>query len=295
MNNWQQREQQRLMDGTYKPIPLPLDYPASHYVHLSTAKTEDDYVAYTPSDEYGKRDRQVRLKFGRYLHKTFEQLTDAEIQGHVTALKAALALVDQPAVLCFATDRDMLNRIFETKMCASGSTYESCMYGKFQHDTIRPYHVYADSPDIAVAYVLAGEEIISRSVVSTKDKKWIRLYSRSGGDNDTDCRVLESLLSAAGYREGELEGNRLTRLDTDGVMLPYIDGGSQHIERAGKWWEVVESGGDYVADCTDGTASRVGPVCARRYLLAVCSFPAILTLYTEYPTGKPSRYHVADW
>lgn len=92
MNNWQQREQQRLMDGTYKPIPLPLDYPASHYVHLSTAKTEEDYVAYTPSDEYGKRDRQVRLKFGRYLHKTFELSNPYDAESLLTGAEVVQGL-----------------------------------------------------------------------------------------------------------------------------------------------------------------------------------------------------------
>src|ERR1019366_9953468 len=148
-----------------KAIPVHLDYPADHYVHLSITETETDMVAYTPSDAYGIADRQVRLKFGRYLKKTFPDLSDAEIQGHVTAFKSALAVIDKPAELHFATDIPTINLIFETEMRACGSDMVSCMHGKFDEDEIRPYHVYADSPDVAVAYVMTGSDIVSRSVV----------------------------------------------------------------------------------------------------------------------------------
>lgn len=51
---WHARETERFASGTYKPIPVNLDYPASHFAHLSTTETEADYVAYTPSDQYGQ-------------------------------------------------------------------------------------------------------------------------------------------------------------------------------------------------------------------------------------------------
>src|ERR1039458_2513006 len=102
---WKSRELSRLADGTYKTVPVCLDYPASHYVHLSVTSMENDFVAYTPSDAYGEADRQVRMKFGRYLRKTFPGMTDAEVQSNVTALKSALSIADRPAVLRFATDQ----------------------------------------------------------------------------------------------------------------------------------------------------------------------------------------------
>lgn len=252
---WHARETERFASGAYKPIPVNLDYPASHFAHLSTTETEADYVAYTPSDQYGQADRQVRLKFGRYLKKTFESLSDAEIQAYVTNLKSALAIADKPATLHFATDVETINQIFETRMFACGSSCDSCMYGRFDGDDIRPYHVYANSPDVAVAYVTVADAIVSRSVVSTKDKVWVRCYAIASGDNDTECGTLRSLLADAGYEEGDLYGNRLSKLDTYEVMLPYIDNGGADVKADGKWWRVVESGGDYTADCTDGTAT----------------------------------------
>jgi hypothetical protein len=259
---WKQREISRFNDGTYTSIPVSLDYPSSHYVHLSTAKAEEDYVAYTPSDAYGVADRQVRLRFGRYLKKTFGSMADSEIQGHVTALKSAVKMIESPATLHFATDIDTINQIFETRMNACGSSVCSCMYGKFNGDAIRPYHVYANSPDVAVAYVTANGEIIARSVVSTKDMEWVRAYSVADGDNDADCGTLRRLLGDAGYSKGDLYGNRLTKLDTEDVMLPYIDHNGCHVKDKGRYWLVVDGEGDYAADNTDGTATPEGDRCS---------------------------------
>lgn len=266
---WKDRERNRFITGDYKPVPVALDYPSAHFVHLSNTALEADYIAYTPSDAYGEADRQVRMKFGRYLRKTFSVMTDSEIQDYVTNFKSALAVIERPAALHFATDIETINRIFETEMNACGSTCVSCMHGKFAGQRIRPYHVYANSPDVAVAYVLTGDDkIIARSVVSTKGMRWIRLYSVASGDNDTDCGTLEQLLKDAGYTQGNLGGNRLTNLNTSPVMLPYIDYGGRHIKDTGKYWLVVEDGeGDYEADCADGTATESGnrcSVCERR-------------------------------
>lgn len=254
---WKQREMDRMADGTYTALPVILDYPAAHFVHLSITASESEHVAYTPSDTYGVADRQVRLKFGRYLRKTFADMTDSDIQACVTRFKSALQVAVSPATLHFATDRTTINRIFETRMTACGSTTTSCMHGKFDGDRIRPYHVYADSPDVAVAYVLTDDCIVSRSVVSVKNKRWIRAYSIAAGDNDADCGTLKNLLENAGYSKGELYGNRLTKLDTSKVMLPYIDNGGCRVRDDDDYWVVVSEGGDYEADNTDGTATEL--------------------------------------
>ncbi len=261
---WQDRERERFKTGEYLPVPqvLDLEYPKEHFLHLSVDKAETDFVAYTPNDEYGKRDRQVRIKFGKYLRKTFEHLSDADVKQAVSELRGKLALANAPIELRFATDRETINKIFETAMCACDSSAISCMHGKFDNWKIRPYHVYADSPDVAVAYASKADEILARSVVSTKDKRWVCLYST---EHD-GCAVLEALLEEAGYREGALYGNRLTVLDTPDVMLPYIDHGGclvkhVHAKDGKEYWRVVKEDGDYEASNTDGTADCVKPRC----------------------------------
>jgi hypothetical protein len=254
--SWQWRERKRFEDGEYRPVPVigGREYPKEHWVHFSTVKTDTDFVSYTPSEAYGLADRQVRLKFGRYLRKAFPDMTDADIQKAVTEMRAKLALEDTPITLLFTTEREKINEIFETAMFARDSNCTSCMYDKFAGDGIRPYHVYADSPDVAVASLVEHGNIIARSVVSTKDKTWVRCYSVEQGP--TQCQMLADMLTDAGYRAGSLVGNRLTKLNTRDVMLPYIDyGGMQVIDTGRGFWQVVEAGGDYTADQTDGTAT----------------------------------------
>lgn len=248
--DWNDTQWRRFASGEYKWLPK-LDtlygvvYPADHYLHLSVTDSEQDYVAYTPNAEYGERDRQVRLKFGKYLRKTFPELSDAVIQAAVIELRVKLARSIE--VLCFATDRETINQIFETKMCPCDSTSVSCMYGKWDGDIVRPYHVYADSPDVAVVYLTRSAAIVARSVVSTKDKRWVRLYAVDGCS--TLCTLLKDALKAQGYERGDLDGNRLTRC---GSLVPYLDGSVQRITVHGKYWIVCEDG-EYEATNTDGT------------------------------------------
>ncbi len=266
VDGWQAREQQRFDDGDYSPVPSihGMIYPKGHYVHLSTTKTESDFVAYTPNEAYGIADRQVRLKFGKYLKKTFPSMSDAAIQSAVVALRAKLEILESPAIVKFATDRDTISAIFETEMYACDSSCSSCMFDKFTDREIRPYHVYADSPDVAVAYLLEQGNITARSVVSTKDKEWVRAYSIRANDS-TLCAVLTSMLESQGYTEGDLIGNRLTKLPKhrNGHVAPYIDHGGMGLISEGKYWEVCnDRDGEYIADNTDGTLSDNKPRCA---------------------------------
>lgn len=262
---WQVIERQRFESKQYKPVPaldsLPvgLQYPVEHYLHLSIADNEQDFVAYTPTEEYGKADRQVRLRFGKYLRKAFPELSDATIQTAVTELRAKL--LRSIETLHFTTERDTINDIFETELSACGSDSKSCMHGKWDGDSIRPYHVYADSPDVALAYVTRDNEIIARSVVSTKNKAWIRPYALEG--DETICAMLTDMLKAQGYTHGDLAGNRLTKLKDDYPMLPYLDGDAKGINDIGKYWMVVDSDGEYTAESTSGTAECNTPCCER--------------------------------
>lgn len=266
---WHQRELTRIADGTYKPIPdLPefaaVTFRYEHFLHISKSAGALDMIAYTASNDKGKADRQTPMKFGRYLKQYYTGLTDEQIKTMVDALK--IHLTDGGlAELRFATDRKTINRIFETPMTAKDGSDLSCMYGKFTHWINRPYHVYADSPDVAVAYIQDDDgNPVARSVVSTKDKGWVRLYGAVADRYSEDslknkneyCRKLAKLLSMAGYEPKSLAGNRLTCLDKqDGQdVLPYIDGDDKYVrERDGYWLVVAGSlNGDIECDRTDG-------------------------------------------
>jgi hypothetical protein len=268
--DWRWGQECKFKSGEYKPLPkvpiineLGLEYPKDHYVHLSTTVTESDFVAYTPSESYGEQDRQVRMKYGKYLRKAFPDLSDANVQRAVNEFRAALLLESKPAELHFTTEKSKITEIFETRMYACNSSAESCMWDKFTNwnKNERPYHVYADSPDVALAYVTERGQIIARSVVSTKDKKWIRLYSNLSCDS-TVCAMMEGMLKDAGYTYGSITGNRLSIVgDSDGdeVIAPYIDCGDVGLRLApsGKYWIACdEDDCDYIANQTNGYASR---------------------------------------
>lgn len=258
--DWRWREYTRLYDGTYRSIPdlgLSIAYEPDHYLHLASTGTEPDMVAYTASPDKGIADRQTVIKFGKYLKKYHgEELTDAQIQNAVTLLKTKLTAT--PATLRFTTDRDTISRIFETETRACGSDAVSCMHGKFEDWTNRPYHVYADSPDVAVAYLEESGQIKARSVVSTKDKVFVRLYSVDGCN--VLCEQLRQLLDEAGYEKGSLEGNRLNKLPTrkGKEVLPYIDNGGMGVYESRGHWVVCDPSDDnveYTCDDTDGTGT----------------------------------------
>lgn len=280
--SWEQREVLRFYTGVYREVPKlkaleHIEFPntanyARHYLHMSTVSNEFDMVAYTETWTKGEMDRQTRLKFGRYLKKYYGHcLQDHEISAAVAELRAVLGLEEEKEEkeevtrLKFATDIETINRIFETRMCAKGSgeDYVSCMYGKWGGNKNRPYHVYANSPDVAVAYMYKGEEILARSVVSVKDKNWVRVYAQNG-DYDL-CTRLEQLMKKEGYDGPEaLVGNRLSKVTSDygdEVYLPYIDPSGMDVDDEGEYWVIVRDG-EYTCDDTEGRATQNGDRCS---------------------------------
>lgn len=266
--DWRAREQARLDDGTYRAIPS-LDgmvWNPDHYLHMSQTG-EPDMVAFTATPEKGLADRQTSRKFGRYLRQYHPGLTDAQVHDLVVRLKAVMGgppPEDDPPALQITCELEDIDEIFETPLRVVGADYVSCMHGKFTGWAYRPYHVYA-GPDTAVAMLGEHGEIIARSVVSTKDKTYIRLYVRNG------CEVLarrfKDMLKEAGYTEGSLEGNRLTVLPSRNgrEVLPYLDHGGMGVYRHydGHWivTRPNDDNAEYRCDRTDGYGQEITPKC----------------------------------
>lgn len=258
---WMRRESARMADGTYRSVPvgLPFNFPPEHFVHLPQKSTDTDSIAYTESADKGHYDRQTVVKIGKYLKKYNPDLTDAEIQEHVMQWRCALNAGN--AELKLATDIETINRIFETELCAKGGRSVSCMQGDFADRTVRPYHVYADSPDVAIAYLACGNAIVARSVVSTKDKRIVRAYALAGRQDL--CTKLVNELKAIGYTYGSLKGSRLTAREYNGdVTAPYIDGDCYTFDYSGGAYFTVCPRGDYEARNADGTAEHEGERCS---------------------------------
>jgi hypothetical protein len=172
---WREKEQYYFTNGIYSALPeevlskikeLGITLDPEHFVRLC----EDDptMITYIPNEKYGEAGKYTDQKIGRYLQKyyTVDQKALPEI-SNLLYLKTKLAECE----LHFATTREEIANVYLNgpSSCMSSSV------GDFITDGIHPTEVYACDP-IAIAYVTKKKRIVSRSVVNTKTKEWVRIY-----------------------------------------------------------------------------------------------------------------------
>ena len=278
-NAWMYREERRINNGTYRIIPsrvrsaldsMGFTLPNDHYSHIPVNSPDTATIAYTESADKGQRDKQTVCTFGRYIKKYFPQLSDSQIQELVQTYRGAQ--VPDTYTLEFTSDADKISAIFETRMCAYGNgNTSSCMYRKFTGWDPRPYHVYANSPDVSVAYAVRASDgaISARSVLNNLGKKYVRVYAVNNGDNtehESLCKVFSGMLKDAGYKQGTLLGCRLSKLYMNSAIIaPYIDGDALAVEE-GKWLRIVEDDAEFECSNLDGYANELDG----RYRCADC-------------------------
>jgi hypothetical protein len=248
--NWRVREECRMADGTYKLVPwhreewwAPLVAPggalAEHYTHASTE--DGAQVAFTENEQKGMRDRQTRMKPGRYLAR-FCAFLSADTVREWSGKFAA----EFDESLQFAHTADEIEEIYTSgpRSCMSESASQ---YSSPEH----PVRVYA-AGDLALAYVRRDGEISGRALVWPANMVHSRIYG--------DCDRMAAALTAAGYSLGSLEGARLRRvkLDDNAFVCPYIDRDSN--VRDDGIHLIIDSGGDLESN-TSGVAGETGHPC----------------------------------
>ena len=226
---WHGREEERLRDKTYLPVPWYVSCyeerrPVNttyHYAHLSLKSP--GLVAYTKNDEHGVNDRQTAVKPAKYLAEFYaDKFTDSEIRDYV----AKCSVTAQSFKL--ATSEADITSIFGRTDCG----FSSCMQSKrdpdyswdiaFQRgDRLHPCAVYGDS-DLAVAYLGDLDGSITARCVVWPERKVINL--RSDGTVYGD-QTLKHILLAAGYKVDSIVGAkvRLLRGLNGGIIMPYVD------------------------------------------------------------------------
>ena len=182
-----------------------------HFPHISVE--EPALVAYTPSPDYGQRDRQVRVKIGRYLQQFYgDVLTSEQIRSMANGLKTI--------ELNWARDRDEMVHVYKT---GPGS----CMAKEFDDLDEHPAATYATGKfELAYLYDTVTKEISARAMTIKDPPYYVRVY----GSEEV---ALHDKLAAAGYeRRSSWRGERLLFVgcpyDTKRI-LPYIDGGEQEV------------------------------------------------------------------
>lgn len=231
---WMFREAGRFITKEYVHLRVPenndpvgarlnslLSQRINHFIHCS--KDEPLYIAYTPSEEYGKQDRRVKTTVGRYLKKHYPELTDLDIRALSDAHRYYYGTDD---ILWAASAAD-IERVYTTgphSCMAYIWTDTSTRFGSHMHPSV----VYADLPWFRLAYLERNGKINARCLTyinpdDSCDKRWVRIY----GDD-----LLRVKLENSGFVKSNLEGARIHKIPairTDGALLPdtyvcpYID------------------------------------------------------------------------
>lgn len=247
--NWRRREDRKVTAGIgcqHTPWRYEDWYSdtlhALHHAYLSVEKP--GLVAYTPSEEWGVADRQLRVRPGRYLEQFAPHLTTVERDAFCAKVKA----IDDTNVVQFATTAEEIVRVYRNgpNSCMSHQT------SAYATDGTHPVAVYGNS-DLQLAYLAGangnnGRNIRARALV-WPDKK---IHSRIYGDT-----ALRYLLEALGYKKDSLAGAkvRAIRLTHDVYVMPYVDGiaTANHI---GQYFVLCDSEreeGEYLTQETNGT------------------------------------------
>ena len=217
---WLRREQWRQELGVYPArsevmqaviTNAKLD---AYCIHIS--REDPQLVAYTPSNEDGKRDKQVRLSFGKLLRKLLLLATDT----HIQQLEAYHRSEMDPTFLVARTPEE-IRRVYTQMDGDSGCMRYPARTWNLPDD-LHPSTAYSYA-GLAVAYTEIDGVIKSRCVIydnpdDPKDKRWVRIY----GDG-----ALRRKLEAAGYTMGNLAGAKLRKIDLRTINNAEAQGGDE--------------------------------------------------------------------
>ena len=251
---WRQRERRRFRQGEYLPCPWFAngDYrdarptTTDHYAHL--ALSHPGLLAYTPSEEHGVQDRQVRIKPGKYLEQFYkDDFTPEQIATYVAQCKAeyaplTIARSEADIVAIYASHETGFTSCMQCKDDREYTWQYAFEHGNRPH----PCAVYGES-DLGVAYLGELSRVTARAVVWPDKKRYQRAY----GD-----RALVARLHRAGYTEGSVIGARIRAIRHNGDwVMPYVDGCSYAELTEDKTWFVLRDGRtSYHTDTVNGYA-----------------------------------------
>ena len=250
-NFWVFREFLRFRSREYSPAPCIQALATGNQIkpelslHFPHASVEDPtMLAYTPSYEYGIRDRQVRIKVGKYLQRYYSDvLTSEQIRAFANGSKGY--------TLKWARDKDEMREVYRDgpRSCMAG--------GVSSFDTVGDYHpvdVYATG-DFALAYLTTvNDTIVARGFVYEPERIWVRTY----GD---EAQALADDLEAQGYsRSSTWAGCLIKRIeDDDGrIVLPYLDGDDKGVKQHSPQFFIITDSNshDYYCDFTSGVVDE---------------------------------------
>lgn len=238
---WHNRERERFRTNVYARVPWTdfYDGHTDHFLHISVK--DPGYVAYTPDDESGIRDRQVRVRPGKYLAEFYPHVAHDTIQTWIHST------TPEALQLRLARTADEVDRVYANgpRSCMRSwvTGHDGTCYNK-RGLTTSPVIAYGDS-DLAVAYMGTLDHVTARAVVWPEEKKHSKVYGLTS--------VLASVLKENGYTPGDMDGARLRAVPVPeihgAVFMPYVDN-VDHARIDGEW--ITLGAGSISAQPTEG-------------------------------------------
>ena len=225
---WRFRDEMRFKNNVWKDsllLSILYDNKVSIPSFLLAHQSIDDptLVAFTPSEDMGRMDRQRRMKIGKFVRaygKSYETGSDpsnAQIEQISYAWREAL---QDPVFVVGMKLADFRFCYWQAKKRPS-----SCMSKPISDFESYPHHptdVYAFG-DVGIAYLKQGETVLARALINPKTCTYSRVYGIEGRGRDD----LESKLHVAGYRKDQdcLLGCKLAKLENENgdIVAPFID------------------------------------------------------------------------
>lgn len=200
------------------------------------AETDPTKLAYTQSDEKGKRNIQTITSLGKYLKRHMPTCPDHELRDFVTRYTV------DPNACKITTDLEKMIHIVQNGPF-------SCMQKGRWDESDHPYRVYDPKYGWGMAYRMQCDEYWGRCLVNVEAKGYVRSYKRDGSTDE----MLEAWLQNEGYQHlYDWDGLKVAKIEHYGdYIMPYIDGNSQQVDDHGTYFMICEDG-DYDASNTDG-------------------------------------------
>lgn len=218
------------------------------FPHVS--KEDETKLAYTQSDDKGKRDIQTRTTLGKYLRRHMPDVPDHELRDFV-----AQYVIEGNCHISNKLD-DIIRAVREGP--------DSCMKKSGWDEYDHPYRVYDPEFGWQIAWREQGGEIVGRALLMQdgEDKYFVRSYKRSSGGFSHSDEHLEAWLATQGYDHvSDWEGCKVARIEHNhGFVMPYIDGNAQDVDDCGSHMEICEYG-EFTANETCGHTGERGDPC----------------------------------
>ena len=226
---------------------------AVHYPHVS--RKFGDMLAYTPEEEDGVNDRQVRTRPGKYLTYFFQDVLPAGAIERWAGVWAARH--GKPGKLRITMDPDEIAEVYTRKdgpescMSYAADGFECGPHSRDPNESLHPTYVYG-AGDLGVAWVENSVgSVAARTIVWPEKKIWVRCFG--------DFARLTALLKDEGYTNGSIEGAKLLRIEVgSGFVCPFLDYHDGVIDDLS---HLIVGGNDYEFDYDSGLATEPGPPC----------------------------------